>query len=528
MTDPIIIPTQEVGPLREGDSFSPVGNLFAPFFDVVFYSVDAQEGEVTPVKEGAKEEDFGGATISGTTETSKLGASRLQIRSNGGLTSYSPEGEDGPVGQLRNYASNLQVSMVSSKALQATLTLSPPYEVAVKIVDHQLIRFGNLMEIQWGYLALDGGAPIISDKGLFTIVQPSIKFGKETQVVIAGFDILSNSLGTTDTRRRWTRDSYESDLDIIREIVEKRVGIGAKLNDLGLRKDSRLRKKKARAIIQASDDWVFFRRLLRHNNVEFLQKGTEVQLNDLSSISAAKPKYRLVWFMQPENEKDIPMITFETNPYASLFSSTPGARGQRTVSSDAATGKVEQTDKDPGDTGVAQPGPPNTNTTNAAHKTEPMRVSGSGTSVATNAEINTANASGLVTSQPGNLPNKEEEADRANVETRVYYNSHATATCLGVPGMVPQKTVEVVNVGNKFSTNYRVIKVVHNIGVGYTMSINLINSASDGDEGSGAPASRDKAGTEPVDPKADTTETATPTKEETSSVEPRRAGQRLV
>ena len=503
-----IIPTQEAGPRRNQEGFSPVGDLYAPFFDVVFYSADTQEGEVVPKSEVSPTP---GTTISGITEKSPLGAARIQISSKGGMTSYSPEGSDSPVGQLINYRSNLEVSMVSSMALQATLTLSPPYEAAMEIIDHQLIRFGSLMEVQWGYLSLDGGSPSVSDKGLFRITEPSIKFGKEVQVAIGGFDILSSALGTTDTRRRWSREDNKSDLDIIRKVVKERLGPGVDLNIDGLSQNSRLRKKKARAVVQASEDWVFFRRLLRHNNVEFFQKGTVVELRDAGDIFQSKPKYRLTWFMQPETDKDVPMITFEANPYISLYQGTSGLRGQRTVTTDADTGEVKGDDRDPSDTGSPRLGT-NTNASDRAHSTDAVKTS-EGT-VAVHRELDKSNSQGSISSQPGRGPNQEEQRARENKEKSLFYGMHAAVVCPGVPGMVPQKIVEVVNVGNKFSDNYLVMKVTHNIGVGYTMKLDIINSAASADKAAGYTASRDKGNEKIIDAEAGADEEVAPALED--------------
>jgi hypothetical protein len=516
-----IVPAERSLP-REDPNFSPVGDLFAPFFDVVFYSSTTEAGEVEPEVDPFDFEGSIAAAIQQAQQTAALGntaaigSSTIALRSvGGGLQSYSPEGPESEIGQLINYRSNLEITMLSAASLQATLTLTPPYEAALAIIDNQLIKFGSLMEVQWGYLALDGsGTPAVSDKGLFRITQPSIKFGAQVSVTIGGFDILSSSLQTTETRCQWLREKYPTDLDIVNEIIKKRAGAGTKLDDARVKLESPLRKRKAgEGITQTDDDWTFFRRILRQNDVSFIQLGSTIVLEDEERISIAEPKYRLFWYGQVQNEYDVPMTSFETNPIASLFATAPGVRGQRTISRDADTGAITATTKDPGKTGVPQTGAANTQTTNEGFKTAGTQTS-EGT-IAPFAPLGDASSGRFVT-QPARRPNQEEENERENRELRRFFNTRASAVCPGVPGILPQQVVEVRNVGETFSGNYRVMKVVHNIGAGYTMKLDLLRSASSGTAGQGDPASSDKANIAATDPDAPPGQFVTETVQEDS------------
>jgi hypothetical protein len=480
-------------PLPREENSSPVGDLFAPFFDVVFYAVSTEKGEDVKIE---SDQD------ARLRNTAKIGTSSITLRTvGGGLESFSPSGEDTELGQLANYKASLEVTMLSAAALQATLTLTPPYEAALEIIDHKIIKFGSLMEIQWGYLALDGsGAPAISDKGLFRITQPSIKFGQQVTVTIAGFDILSGSLGSQDTRCVWLRETYPCDLDIVSKIVKTRVGQGAKLNDKSLSANSKLRKKKSgEGVTQTDDDWTFLRRLCRQNDAVFTQRGSELFLEDEERVSAQKPKYTLFWYGQPESETDVPMISFETNPIMSLFAGDPGARGQRTLCRDPEEKKVTVTNKDPAKTGQTQTGEANTITSDKAHEKEGIQTS-EGT-ISPFAELDAACASGRFFTEPCRRPNVEEETDRENNEIRQYFNTRASAVCPGVPGLLPQQVVHVKNVGKTFSGNYRVMKVIHSIGAGYTMKVDLLR-ASESNAKTGT-ATTDPTNTKPADPNAE-------------------------
>lgn len=515
-----IIPPERSQP-REDPNFSPVGDLFAPFFDVVFYSPTTDVGlevtpEITPFGLGGSIAAAVRAAVQqaqqtiALSDTTSIGSTRLALRSvGGGLQSFSPEGPDSEIGQLVNYRSSLEVTMLSAAALQATLTLTPPYEAAVAIVDNQLIKFGSLMEIQWGYLALDGsGSPAVSDKGLFRITQPSIKFGQQVQVTIGGFDILSSSLMTQDTRCVWPRDTYPTDLDILRQIITTRVGSGTTLDDSKLSQDSTLRKKKSgEGITQADDDWTFFRRICRQNDAVFAQKGSTIVIMDEERTSATKPKYSMFWFGQPKDEFDIPMISFETNPIMSLFAGEPGARGQKTVKRDPEEKTVKATKKDPGKTGTTQTGEANTATTDRAFKTDVVKTSEGATAAFAPLDVC---ASGRILTQPARRPNAEEETERENREIRSFFNTRASAVCPGVPGLLPQQVVTIRNVGETFSGNYRVMKVIHSIGTGYTMKVDLLRSAASNTKTQGDAASSDPENTEPTDPQASTGEPVEP------------------
>ena len=520
MSEFIIPPKQTLQ--RQGDSFSPVNDLFAPFFDVVFYKPVSLGVDVQPsfgvdsllasaLSPGQGVTPFEGVSPGDITGLVP-GASRLALRSvGGGLQSFDPEGDpNSPLGQLVNYRANLQVSMLSAAALQATLTLTPPYADALKIVDHQLIKFGSLMELQWGYLATDGsGKPAISDKGLFRITQPSIKFGREVSITIGGFDILSGAMSTTDTRCCWSREKYECDLKILQEIIKTRSPSGLNLNDSAIPSKSSLRKRKKAPVIQADDDWTFFRRICRQNDVSFQQIGKDVILKDEPEIDGVAPKYNLLWYAQPGGDKDIPMISFETNPIMGYFA-MPGSRGQRTICRDRETGKLEVVNKEPSKTEVQQIGGKGSDASEDGHCKDPVKTSEG--DIASFAAMDASCTSGRIYTQPCNRPNQKEEIEKENRSVRRYHNTRASAVCPGVPGLIPQQSVCVVNVGETFSGNYRVMKVIHNIGAGYTMKIDLLRSASTAAK-SGSENSTDPPNVECVDataPGAPTGELATP------------------
>lgn len=530
---------------RRKDTITPVGDLFAPFFDVVFYIPSPEIGRIAALEEEAVALDRDPNTRalaasnrataknlraalasvqsqSQLESTAAIGQGRLNLSSVSGNVSYSPAG--GSLANLINFRGNLQVSMVSAAALQATLTLNLPYEAAIQVVDEKLIRFGAIMEVQWGYLASDGRKPAVSDKGLFRITQPSIKFGQSTTVTIGGFDILSGSLTTTDTRCQWPRAAYPCDLDIIRKIVTTRVGSGMALNYSGVGDRSPLRKRKSdEGIVQSDDDWTFFRRILRQNNVSFDVVENTLVLKDEARVNNTTPRYRLLWYKQPEaeNDTDIPMISFETNPILSLFAGPRGVRGQRTICRDPETKMIVVVDKDPANTGVTGVGPKNTGTSDKAFSRDVIKTSTGQFGVF--ADLDSECTSGRYYTQPCQRPNQEEEIERENYELS-NFNTKARAVCPGVPGFIPQEICTVHGVGKIFGGNYRVMKVVHNIGAGYTMDIDLLRTAASGATGTGETGKQDGSNTKNVDTSAVSGATVEPVIQERASEDGTGAG----
>ena len=516
--------TPETGKKRE-DDFMPVGDLYAPFFDVAFYAPIKPEGQaVVNVAAGNLEaaarlldripgglgapraarlreriDELRGAGPASVAATEELGAGRLSLRSvGGGIRSYDPAGPNSAVSQLVNYRAQLQITQLSAAALQATLTLNPPYEEALRIVDNRLIRFGSLMEIQWGYLNLQGGKPVISQKGLFTITQPSLKFGKQITVTIGGFDVLSSSLRSSDTRCQWKREQYPCDLNILQKIASTRAP-SLVLDFSKVSPNSRLRKRKTNAVIQADDDWIFFRRLCRQNDVHFTSDHEFIKLEDRERLDAAPSKYRLTWFMDPENANDIPMMSFETNPHFGYFANQ-GARGQVTYCRDPDTGDIRAERRRPDRRGRVNIGSGKSDGGPRGFTEDRTRTSEG--DVAPFAPIDEACSSGRVYLNTCKRPNLDEEIERENDMTARNFNTKASAICPGHPGLTPQQIVCVANVGKVFSGNYRVMKVTHTIGKGYVMNIDLLRTSSTSDTKDGTPdtTGRDNTKCEPPPP----------------------------
>lgn len=506
MTGFSIPPKERPRPAATGDG--SVGNLYAPFFDVVFYSFEKQLGRDEDVEANRKE-----------VAANPIGESRILLRSRGG--DVVEFGVDGDLVNIRNFRSSLTIEGVSAGAYSATLTLTPPFLDGIDLIDRRLIKLGGLMEIQWGYLGVNGG-PVISDKGIFTIRQPSIRFGQQIQIQINGVDLFSFSAKSLEARIIWPREHFKTDLDVLRTLTKKILGDEKRLNAKSIEaaaararameqarqavaavspgvtissdipKIPKLVREKDENLVQTEPNWTFFRRICNANDVTFNQVGNEVVLHEMSRADLFTPKYRLVWWMQPQTDVDIPMMSFETNPVRGYFAQ-PGVRGLKRYTVDPDTGVLVVTEHLPETT--AGPGPNRSEAQEAGHPKDVIQLPDGSVKPFSDPEEGEA---GRNITTPSERPNEEDEVEEEARFLARESNTKATATCVGVPGLLPQMIVRVEGVGRTFGGNYRVKKVTHEIGAGYIMKLDLIRTASTGDDRDSTPATKGKGNTKTV------------------------------
>jgi len=439
----------------------PVGDLFNPFFDVTFYRPVSEQGTVA---------ESNGEEGSATSE--RIDASKITVSTREGKQTLD---EDTKLIDARKYASSLSVEMLGAGAYKATLTLTPPLNDAIYIIDHKLIRFGSLMEIRWGYVD-DSSEPRQSDTGLFTIAQPSIKFGLDTQIQIVGYDILSSGLRAVDRRQIYKRaEKFKTDLDILTALVTP-MGLQIETGN-NVPAESLLRKTKPTDITQQEDNWTFFKRICHDNDAGFFVQGNVVYVYDVGSADLNKHNYRFIWYLQPDDNRDIPMTSFETNPILGFFA-REGSRGQKAKAVDKDTGKPITQKDAPDTTKVGSVGTNKVATSDKSHPQEQIKTAEAG--VTPNPKL-TENDAGRYISQPAERPNREEQARQEMRDLRRNANTKATITSLGVPSVHPQMIVRVEGVGETFSGAYRVLKATHNLTTsGYDMSIELLRASSSG------------------------------------------------
>ncbi len=526
------------------------GNFYAPFFDVVFYRARTEPGVVTsnvfgfevstPTK--AFVDGVGRSTSAHQLEQSKtIGASVIRIRSsNGGIQLFDSDGEK--LGDLRNYATDLSVGGISTESFRATLTLQPPFDDAIKLIDSEAIIFGSLMEIQWGYLNSGGGEPILSSKGLFQITEPNLRFGQQCVITISGQDMLSSLGGSLESRRVWERYKdlggvneilsdlgevsridegkkvYNTDLEVLTKLAEK-ISPSIELDSSQITSTSKLRlKKTGDPLVQTTTDIRFFRRVCEMNDVSYVVDFNTIILKDMTQADLAKPSYRLLWFRQPKNATDIPMISFESNSIPALFA-PQGSRGFVTVAHNLDDDEVDSSHNNQEDEGGqagntrklgtgenSLGGQPSVTTTGGDVKRS--KSDSAGESVASTGKHRTV---------PDQSPNKDQERKNVVRRMRRLANTRANVTIPGHPAITPTMIVTVEGVGKKFGGTYRVLEVTHSLGTsGYVTNLELLRGTTSGDEGSSDPSAKGAVNTN-VEAKSKSGSDTAPTKGESSS-----------
>lgn len=498
-------------PSQEGDRTDVAGNFFAPFFDVAFYRPSKEGGVIqgddpASVRAALAEEtsprplaalaallDFGSR---GTIDTSSI-----RVTSEAGQSRIGSA--NAKLAQIRNFRSNLTIDSLESSNVKATLRLQPPYADALQILDNTLIRLGSYMVIQWGYLNADGGEPVMSEKGVFTMVEPRVSFGDTVTIEISGYDILYMGTSSLDRRCTWPREQYPTDLSIVQKIIEKHIGKSLRFVADRVKPKSPIRvAQTSDPWIQTTDDFAFFRKVLKFNDVGYRIVGGQFQLFDYSEVDSRCPEYTLMMYRQPEKATDIPMISFDANSQLGLFSDRQGSRGVWVYSHDLDNNTPIRREIQPDDTGVAQV---HAGTTSTGEDAVPKEsVSTSMGQVRAYDFPDTECTSGWIQVQPYERPSQETFADSQGRTIR-RANTEATAVIPGHPGIKPLVIVDVfgdelAGVGWKFGGNYRVMGVTHEIGGGgYITKFDMLRAGSTGSERDYGNPSLDPKNTECAD-----------------------------
>ncbi len=292
-----------------------VGDLFSPFFRVSFKNISKAEAD---------------ANTNETDGADQLIADRFassdEFRTDG--TALLPPEENAETFNLDSRllpktAASLKIESKSSAALRFTLTLTPPYEDGIRILNSRLINFGTLVKVQWGYAGWGAGANILSDIFVFRNNFPQAEFGEDIKIVISGDD-LTASVGTRNAAtRKWLFSEYPNDCAIVRQIVAR---TKVKLDTSAVPAESSFLTGANRpkpetggatpdaAIEQTVNDWSFIRRLCHDHSLSFTSQGVDFKIFSLFDASTAQNySYRLLYRRKPETKRDIPVSNIRAN-----------------------------------------------------------------------------------------------------------------------------------------------------------------------------------------------------------------------
>ena len=301
-----------------------IGDLFAPFFRVAFSNIKktdatsnikktdatAKNGEQTHAAQGVVNRLVASATFETTGKSL-------------GVPEENSETLEIDSRLLPKTAAALKIESKSNAALKFTLTLTPPYEDGIRILNSRLITFGTLVKVQWGYTGWGSGADILSDIFVFRNNEPRAEFGDDISITVSGHDLTASIGSRSSSTRKWLFSDYPNDCAIVRKLVA-RSKVELDVSDVPATSNfltGKNRKKSetgggvpAAAIEQTIDDWAFIRRLCHDHGLSFTSQGTVFRIFSLFDASTAtKYSYRLLWRRRPKDGRDIPLMNVRGN-----------------------------------------------------------------------------------------------------------------------------------------------------------------------------------------------------------------------
>jgi len=464
-----------------------VGDFFSPFFRVAFRSLGKELGVI---QEFANQETFQTTNLAGTVQTDETGNAVSQGNDNA-LTFLSS--------QLPNYAASLNIEAMIGAALKFSLTLTPPYEDAVKILENRLVGYATLVKVQWGYTSNTTANNILSDIFVFQNQFPQVEFGQDITITLSGFDLVSGAGMRNTSKVIYSRTAFPTDFSLLVAILSK---TKLQVDISKVPPDSTLFVPQLfpPTIEQSTTDWQFIRRLLADNNLAGHAQGAVFKVYSPNKLGNEEIAYRFLWRLQPETKRDIPMMSFNGNPLPQLFM-PPEARSLRALTSDPDSGSTSGEDmtaagladqQNVGETtDNSEEDPTNNATSLASDEADDGETDDDeeiGAPVTTRPEPRPNVDVGTVHSRPSQLSMGDERAKGVARGAAFFANATASLTAPGMPDLLPPMLVRVDGVSSLFSGPYLVKSVKHTLDTsGYEMEVDLLRHAA-----------QDAPGTKPV------------------------------
>lgn len=473
-----------------GPQITPVGDLYAPFWSLQFYPSkaaslarkgppvtrrDSQTGEALELAA----DDIYGVSAKSDTEGGLLtitgGDSSASVGFGGGLT----------LRDLEHFKGDMTIKQTSSATALFDLTLKPPYEIGLEILDNRVLSRSVVIVAEWGYVDAAGQVSQSSGPYLFLGNKPGISFSSSSvSIQISGHDLLSSVLGKTTRRRKWNRREL-TDREIVRALTSE---LGYELNEDGLALDSEafisfgLRNKEPVELEQNSSDWIFLKKLVSENKASLFVGPGEA---NGPAVSKSKPmvylfstanvwqtsdrRYTLRSHEQLQSEYDIPIISFDSQLDGRVFL-TAGAASLDVRQDNLRTGATRQQTADV--TKDHTYGTPKGQTA-AGAIAEATRVQTTVGVVKT--DLETPEKGSLLISVPSRDSNALNRAKVEGYKQAEYANSKAQCEIPGMATIHPWQVVNVSGMGRSLSGAYTVVSVEHRLGSdGYKTSLSLI------------------------------------------------------
>lgn len=377
---------------------------------------------------------------------------------------------------IQNYVTSLTIESFTGM-MKCEVVIAPPFEDAINILEKRAIQFNGTMGIKWGYADQD----LISGEHLFTIIHPRVSFSKDVTITITGIDTVSNGTKRETTKKVYTREKYKKDIFILNEIATRydfTIDRTYAPKSSSLTKPEKIDAIKTTAVPQAGNDWQLFKAICQENELHFnIGSGNTIFLARQTSITSLPTDYRFLWYGAPQDNYDIPMMSFTTNVIPSIFTPDSAiAQGLLTtkVDTDSNTVKARNLDgsRSPEFTAEGDKKVDNTAAGTTQQQGQPSKTEDAIIKSIPSFDVNIY---GMHISIPNLAADKSIMLARESHNT---VNTTATIIAPGHPDVVPPLNIEVANVG-PFSGKYMLIKSKHVLNQsGYEMTLEAVRTTS--------------------------------------------------
>lgn len=494
----------------------PVGDFFGPFYKVTFLPLTNETGTIeTALGPGGSDQQ----TLVPTTGPTETGLSSIfEIDSR----------------LLPRTVADLKIESNAGSPFKFTLTLTPPYDDGIRILNNRLLTFGTVVRVQWGYASW-GPNNIESDVHIFRNNLPQAEFGDDSvKIVLSGNDMSSDVAMRNQRRKQWLFSEYPSDSAIVSELIS-RTGMTIDVTRVPLSSSFLTGSNRPTpapgevgGVTQVINDWAFIRRLCRDHSLSCSARDYRFHVYSLYDFSANPDgcKYRLLYRTAPTSDFDIPVTSVKGNLNPWLFL-PPEGRGLVKFRANTDTGAAEVQLVDgtnvsgtplaetapAGTTGPSASGIPVTLASTGGDRGESI-VDENGVKF-TPRPAPTPPDIGAMASIPEDSHNAEEKIDAIVREAVCFSHPKVGITAVGVVDMWPGVLCRLEGTSRLFDGPYSVLKATHILGSnGYDMELELMRHSvvtEQGDVSLGGP---------PTNPPVSGATTETPTEGGTAADSP--------
>lgn len=387
--------------------------------------------------------------------------------------------------KLDNYTAEISISVEGSGPMNATVTLTPPYEDALQIINNRLISLGTVMKIQWGY---NTSPSRLSEPHYFYLSEPRVAFqDKQYSIQLTGIDMFSQCLMRRASLVKLRRKDFPSDLSVLAKLaqdLDMQLYVSKSLvAKSGL--DEIVTKKRPSDIV--GNDWELFQDICHSHNVLFtIEEKDIIRLHYYDDIVLTTPQYSLKMYQQLTGDHDIPVISLNANVIQAWFA--PATRSVRHVTTllDSNTTIVRDVTVATL-TKIPSMGSVSDGTVAGLPKTAGKVIDGT-------TDFNPTPTYNPLDGQVGERfydPHRQNNTNgRANqlvTEASLRANITASLTAPGHPDVMPPVCIAVSGFG-KLDGNYFIKSAKHIIGTrGYDMTLDLIRTTTNDDVGATNP-----------------------------------------